>query len=132
MCKVSRCRMCDRPLAINKTAWTCGPMFCSFGCGVEWAKTLYEDHEYSDDKDLQYKAAAYFADVAEEINREDYGARASLLTAYDPYMDITTVFEATYEGDELISQTCVGWYYGEPTDEETREAACQGMQAIYV
>lgn len=132
MCNVSRCRMCDRPLAINKTAWTCGPMFCSFGCGVEWAKTLYEDHEYSDDKDLQYKAAAYFADVAEEINREDYGARASLLTAYDPHMDITIVFEATYEGEELISQTCVGWYYGEPTDEETREAASHGMQAIYV
>ena len=120
---VTRCRHCNKPIALNATAWTCGPMFCSHDCGVEWAKTMYEKSEYTDELDLQIKAKAYFNDIAEEISREDYGARVERFTTYDQYYDISTVFESVYEGDYLISQAIVGWYYGEPNAENDKEAS---------
>ena len=39
--------------------------------------------------------------------------------------DMTFLIESIYDGDLddsiLISQECVGWYYGEPTEENTRK-----------
>lgn len=119
--KVTRCTTCGKILALNETAWACGPLFCSHECGVNWAKTKYEANEYEDEIELHIKATAYFNDIAEEISREEYGARTEYFTAYSAEHDISSIFEQIFEGDELISETCVGWYYGAPSakyDEE--------------
>ena len=110
--KVTRCSRCNKPLALNKTAWTCGKMFCSYSCGIEWAKTMYEESEYKDDKELTDKAMAYFDEIAEEISREDYGATVEYENVYSKSHDITTVFEKVVENDEIISMTVVNWYFG--------------------
>lgn len=129
---ITRCRQCNKPIALNKTAWTCGPMFCSHGCGVEWAKTKYGPEEYMGEIDLSIKAKAYFNDIAEEISREDYGARVERYTAYSKEYDMSTVFEQVFEGDELVSITCVGWHFGEPNVEIDEECIKNGMTALFV
>ena len=128
---VTRCRFCDKPLAIKPTAWTCGPMFCSHTCGVNWAKAKYDESEYTDRHDLYIKAKAYFDDIAEEIGREDYGARVERFTTYDTQYDISVIFEQIFEGDELISQSVIGWYYGEPNEEDDNNNGL-GLTALSV
>ena len=128
---ITRCRHCNKPIALNKTAWTCGPMFCSHECGVAWAKALYKPWEYAGEIDLSIKATAYFNDIAEEISRENYGARAERYTVYSEADDISTVFEQIYEGDYCICQTCVGWHFGEPNLEADEECVNNGMTALF-
>lgn len=118
---ITRCRHCNKILALNGTAWTCGPMFCSVECGVAWAKEMYSPEEYMGEIDLHIKATRYFKDIAEEINREDYGARVERRTVYSEESDISTVFEDIYEDDYLISSTIVGWYFGRPNAEYDEE-----------
>lgn len=127
---ITKCRQCDKPVALNKMAWACGPIFCSHNCGVDWAKTLYKPEEYTDDKDLTDKAEAFFEDVAEEITREDFGAKTEYIRMYEPGYDMTVVFEQVSEGEDTISMTCIGWYYGkdEVPIEDVIEA---GMTAIF-
>lgn len=128
---ITRCKQCNKPIALHKTAWTCGPMFCSRNCGIDWAKTLYEPYEYVDNKDLTSKAKRYFDDVAEEITREDYGATVEYIRVYNKEHDITTVFEEARESENRICQTCIGWYYG--NDElPIEEVIKSGMTAIFV
>ncbi len=40
-------------------------------------------------------------------------------TTYAPDTDITFIMEATYNGGELVKYECVGWYSGEPNEEDT-------------
>ena len=129
---ITRCKTCNKPLALNETAWTCGLMFCSHKCGVDWAKTKYDKSEYIGHIDLSNKATAYFDDIAEEISRDEYGARAETFAAYSSDMDITTVFEQIFDGDDIVAITCVGWHYGEPDKQIDEECAQYGMTAMFV
>ena len=130
---VTRCKTCDKPLALQKTAWASRDgMFCTHKCGVEDAKKLYKPEEYKTLLCLLAKATSYFDDTAEEISREDYGAVVEYFTAYSEEYDICTVFEQVLEGTDIICQTVVGWYYGEQNPEHDKEAIEAGLTAVFV
>lgn len=42
-------------------------------------------------------------------------------TVYAKQNDMTFIMEDTYYYSEVITTECVGWYWGEPTDEATQE-----------
>lgn len=42
-------------------------------------------------------------------------------TAYAPENDLTFIMQYIYHDDELVKMDCIGFYYGEPNDETTRE-----------
>lgn len=46
------------------------------------------------------------------IKQEKYGV-------YSHEMDATFIMIDTYKDEEIISSECVGWYHGEPTEEDT-------------
>ena len=47
--------------------------------------------------------------------------KKELYSVYAESADMTFVMEETYtEKGELISTDCVGFYYGEPTEEDTK------------
>ena len=128
---ITRCRHCNKPLALNDTAWTCGPLFCSRECGINWAKTLYSPNEYASEEELLNKATGYFDDVAEEISREDYGATAERLRRYDKLDDITTVYEEIREGEVVIGRRNIGWYKGS-SEVSSEDVVYIGMSVIFV
>lgn len=130
---VTRCKKCGKPLGYNKTAWSSiDGMYCSETCGVLDAMTLYDKNEYSNGVELYEKARRYFAEVAEELSREDYGLKAEIIEVYSPHHDITTVFEQVSEGSEIICMTCVGWYYGKDTKIDVQRVLRSGMTAEFV
>lgn len=57
---------------------------------------------------------------------------AEIYTAYSPEADITFIMRDTFHlvGDELESTTVVGWYYGKPDPDNTREY-CGKTSAYY-
>jgi hypothetical protein len=46
--------------------------------------------------------------------------RKEIYTTYAPAADMTFIMEDTFNADnECTGTECVGWYYGEPTDDNT-------------
>jgi hypothetical protein len=43
-----------------------------------------------------------------------------LYAIYDEHYDISFIMEETTENGEPISTECVGWYHGEPSDEDNQ------------
>lgn len=121
--KISTCRICGRPLAECKTAWACGPLFCSSQCGVDWAKTKYAEDEYTSEDDLTQKATAYFNDIAEEIDVETLGITETIKTVYSEADGITIIFRIVWEDNEELFMEVIGFYFGEPSDYLTEEYA---------
>lgn len=122
MPKITRCKHCNKPLALNENAWAAQTgMFCSKECGITDAINLYDD---GPDKllslaDKYVKAESYFNDVSEEISREEYGAYVKVWPAYSSSHDVTTVFNSVYEGEALISTKITGFYFGKENVEDT-------------
>ena len=47
--------------------------------------------------------------------------RRETYTTYAAPTDMTFIMEDTFnESNELIGTECVGWYYGDPTEDETK------------
>ena len=46
--------------------------------------------------------------------------KKELFSVYAPNHDMTFIMEETTDRGELISTECVGFYYGEPTQEDTQ------------
>lgn len=111
---VTRCTRCGKPLALNKTAWSSiDGMYCSHECGVNDAYYKYGANEYKSEDEHIHKATRYFEDVAEEITREDYGAKAELYIEYAKDLNKTFIFEKVSENDIEISTELVGYCEGE-------------------
>jgi len=45
--------------------------------------------------------------------------REEIYTAYAQNNDMTFIMKDTYEGDEVKSTECIGWYYGSPCERDT-------------
>lgn len=41
--------------------------------------------------------------------------------AYSPNTDMTFIMKDVYEGENLKSTEVVGWYFGEPSEESTKQ-----------
>ena len=65
------------------------------------------------------------------INEQLTTTTTELIPEYVPDCDHTFIMEATYAYDRLISQECVGWYYGKPDEERTKRWANRDMKATY-
>lgn len=110
---VTRCTCCGKPLALNDTAWSSiDGMYCSHECGVNDAYHKYGANEYKDENEHIHKATRYFEDVAEEITREDYGAKADLYVEYAKDLDKTFIFKKVFEDDIEISTELIGYCNG--------------------
>lgn len=117
---ITVCKHCGRPLALNETAWSSRDgMYCSHSCGIADAYSKYELSEGKDANELFKNATAYFADVAEEISREDYGAKIALHAEYAMELDKTFIFEEISENGTVISRTLTGYTIGDCTNYET-------------
>lgn len=53
-----------------------------------------------------------------------------IYTAYAPEADITFIMMDTYDGDDLKTTECVGWYHGAPDERATAEF-CGKLKAEY-
>lgn len=66
----------------------------------------------------------YIWNIIYQIDREVEDCKKHLDIHYCKEDDMTFLIESVYDGDRdgsvLISQECVGWYYGEPTEENTK------------
>ena len=49
---------------------------------------------------------------------------------YQKNYDITFIMVDTYENEEIISSECVGWYHGEPSEEDN-EHFTNKLKATY-
>lgn len=65
------------------------------------------------------------------INEQLTATTTELIPEYVPDYDHTFIMEATYAYGRLISQECIGWYYGEPDEERTKRWANRDMKATY-
>lgn len=54
-----------------------------------------------------------------------------LYGCYCPSYDMTFVIKATYIGSDLHTEECVGWYHGEPTDEDNVRYSNNNLLATY-
>lgn len=52
-------------------------------------------------------------------------------TMYAESDDTTFIMETTFAGDDVASIECIGWYCGEPNDEDTKHYGNRNMIAIY-
>lgn len=129
---ITRCTKCNRPLALNETAWSSiDGMYCSRSCGVGDAYNKYSPDEYRNEDEHISKATRYFEDTAEEITREEYGVTIERASEYSKEYDKTFIFERIYEANTIISIELLGWYYGEP-NAKSDEAFVRKYKATYV
>lgn len=47
--------------------------------------------------------------------------KQEIYTTYAPTTDMTFIMCDTFDGEELVSTECVGWYHGAPFDKATNE-----------
>lgn len=65
------------------------------------------------------------------MRNEMMDTTTKIRTVYAEADDLTFIMEDKYAGDDLASIECVGWYCGEPNDEDTAHYANRNMIAIY-
>lgn len=46
--------------------------------------------------------------------------KEEIYTVYASNDDMTFIMKDTFDGEEIKSTEVIGWYYGEPNDEETK------------
>lgn len=58
--------------------------------------------------------------LIEKLTTKEQGEKNEVYTAYAQNNDMTFIMQDTYEGDEVKTTECIGWYYGAPSDEDTK------------
>lgn len=106
-----RCPVCSADLAVRDTVWAAeGTLYCSKECGIHDFRHVYGT-----------KATRRFNSVAEEVAPKDIGiAEVSVYGVYSEEYDMTTIYKDIFRpNDSLASTEVVGFYFGEPNDEDT-------------
>ena len=58
--------------------------------------------------------------------------REEIETNYCESADITYIMKTTYDGDQVTSIECIGWYFGQPNDNSTDFYGSNGrLKATY-
>lgn len=57
--------------------------------------------------------------------------RTEIFGCYCKPQDITFVMKASYIGNDLHTEECVGWYHGEPTDKDNETFSHGCLLAVY-
>ncbi len=84
----------------------------------------------SDDYDSYYLENFEF-DKYEIVSSEPIDEiRIELEQGYFSIYDTTIIWEYTYKGDEMIKETIVGYYHGEPTKEDLKKFAYRGVSGV--
>lgn len=53
------------------------------------------------------------------LTEKEVAVKEDITAVYAPEGDMTFIMKETWTEDgELVSTECVGWYYGEPSDED--------------
>lgn len=99
------------------------------------------DFRIEDWKSVEDRAACDYIRVLSKLRcaviESAKHASIDLVPEYVPSTDHTFIMEYTYITDgitgdvDCVSQECVGWYCGEPNDEDTKRYANRNMKATY-
>lgn len=83
---------------------------------IEHLKARYDcDHEYMD-----ADAVAQLQDDIIRLQSMLPRTIVEVFGCYCPSCDITFIMKNNYIGSELHTAECVGWYHGEPTEEDNK------------
>lgn len=112
--EIDVCMHCGKDLrTVNEIHTVEGHLYCSKACAInDYTNTIIASA-----KDT---ATSVYNDCAEVVTPLDIGlCREEVWTSYSDKSDITTFFVSTYDGDDVLSVEVVGFYFGEPNDEDT-------------
>lgn len=65
------------------------------------------------------------------MNENKPNVTTKLVAEYAAGYDHTFIMEETYVDGECVAQECVGWYWGSPDDEATKQFANCKLKATY-
>lgn len=122
------CAHCNKDLAlVDEIHVVTGVNYCSKECAIK---------HITDDIILNAGTCAIeeYNDKAEIVNPIDIGiCYERTWTAYNRENDVTTIFKSRYldkEYHEVVCTELVGFYYGEPNEEDTKNYYGE-LKAIY-
>lgn len=107
----------------------------AIGKAVERLQAYYDcNHEVMDADDIGdllttiHELKTIHAKLIQTANN----TTVELIPEYAHDHDRTYIMEATYVGRECISMECVGWYCGEPNEDDTKYHANRQMKAEFL
>lgn len=112
-----KCTQCGKDLASLKEIHVAeGNNFCSEECAISYRVDEIIMNAKED-------AKAWYKDTAEIVTPIDIGmVHEKIWTAYSKDRDVTSIFLSRYldkECLEAVSTEVIGFYWGEPNDEDT-------------